>query len=229
LIDPKRNINAQSESDLLWVKVGLQHASMAIELVFPNPPKTLFNWPISLPSYFLRADIFFNYPIATEQFYRYAQNQKRVIRPVRRIEGVRDNPNMKNFLNKTSFCCVLWGIVRYSIWGNNSNFSLVNSMSREVNGGGAYKLYACPGPRYKVLRYNLTLPYLTTPLFTYDVLGGKQTTHHNMVGYRYAWDKKRVHMMERKGSRLAIEQELMNETARAIKSEKPNKPKCNLY
>jgi hypothetical protein len=118
LIEPKRKINAQSESDLLWVKVGLQHASMAIELVFPNPSKPLSNWPTFLPSYFLRAEIFFNSPIAAEQLYRYAQNKKRVIRPVRRIEGVQDNPNMKNFLNKTSFCCIFWGIVRYSIWGN---------------------------------------------------------------------------------------------------------------
>jgi len=128
---------------------------MAIEMVFPNPPKPLSNWPTSLPSYFLRAELFFNSPIAAEQLYRYARNQKRVIRPVRRIEGVRDNPNMKKLLNKTSFCCVFRGIVRYSIWGNNSNFDLVNSMSREVKGGGAYKLYACPGPGYRVLRYNL--------------------------------------------------------------------------
>jgi hypothetical protein len=86
-----------------------------------------------------------------------------------------------------------------------------------------------PRPAIQGIALQPTLPYLTTPLFTYDVLGGKQMTHHNMVGYLYAWDKKRVYMMERKGSRLSIEQELMNEIARAIKLEKPNKPKCNLY
>jgi hypothetical protein len=86
-----------------------------------------------------------------------------------------------------------------------------------------------PGPGIQGIALQPALPYLTTPLFTYDVLGGKQTTHHNMVGYRYAWDKKRVHRPERKGSRPAIEQELLNETARAIESEQPNKPNRNLY